>query len=218
MWSASSSTVTSTPVEVAVALLDQVLEPAGAGHDDVDARRRRWTCGLLADAAEDRCGVVRPAACGERRQRRVDLVDELAGRREDEGARAAPVRRTAGRGEAGHQREQERVRLAGAGAAAAEDVAARERVGQGGGLDGSGGRDAARGEHGDEVGGHAEVGEAEGPEEDKGVLSMVVSHQRMWICRGPAAEEWRGLARGKTERAAVASVTERPAPPRILAG
>ena len=47
---------------------------------------------------------------------------------------------------------------------------------------------------------------------------MVVSHQRMWICGGPAAEEWRGLARGKTERAAPTSVAERPAAPRILAG
>ena len=39
MWSASSSTVISTCAEVAVALLDQVLEPAGAGDEDVDAVR-----------------------------------------------------------------------------------------------------------------------------------------------------------------------------------
>ena len=37
MWSASSSTVTCDVVERAVALADQVLEPAGAGDDDVDA-------------------------------------------------------------------------------------------------------------------------------------------------------------------------------------
>ena len=37
MWSASSSTVISTASSVDEPLLHEVFEPAGAGHDDVDA-------------------------------------------------------------------------------------------------------------------------------------------------------------------------------------
>ena len=57
------------------------------------------------------------------------------------------------------QRQQEGVGLAGAGAAAAEDVAAGERVGQRRGLDGGGGGDAGGGEDVGQRGGHAEMGE-----------------------------------------------------------
>ena len=57
MWSASSSTVISTSAEVAVALLDQVLEPAGAGDEDVDAALERGDLRALADAAEDGVGA-----------------------------------------------------------------------------------------------------------------------------------------------------------------
>ena len=166
--------------EVAVTLVDQVLEPARAGEDDVDAAAQALDLRVLADAAEDG-RVVRPAACGERARApasiwptssRVGRQDQRAraacgcGRRPDSASRA-----TSG--------QQERVGLAGAGAAAAEDVAAGERVGQRGGLDGSGRGDAALREDGGEVGGDAEVGEAAGrTAEDKGDHSlMVVSHQ-----------------------------------------
>ena len=37
MWSASSRTVISTASRLTCPLLDEVLEPAGAGDDDVDA-------------------------------------------------------------------------------------------------------------------------------------------------------------------------------------
>ena len=67
---------------------------------------------------------------------RVGARMSARGRR-GRGARAA-------RGEAGEQRQQEGDRLAGAGAAAAEHVAAREGVGQRRGLDGGGGRDRRR--------------------------------------------------------------------------
>jgi hypothetical protein len=40
-------------VERAVALTDQVLEPAGTGHDDVDTAAQGVDLRLLADAAED---------------------------------------------------------------------------------------------------------------------------------------------------------------------
>ena len=41
MWSASSRTVISTASRLIEALLHQVFEPAGAGHDDVDAGLER---------------------------------------------------------------------------------------------------------------------------------------------------------------------------------
>ena len=43
--------------ERAVALADQVLEPAGAGHDDVDAAAQALHLGVLPDAAEDGAGA-----------------------------------------------------------------------------------------------------------------------------------------------------------------
>ena len=58
--------------------------------------------------------------------------------------------------EAGDERDGERQRLAAAGAAAAEHVAAGERVGEGGGLDGERRGDAVGGERGLEGRGHAE--------------------------------------------------------------
>ena len=53
MWSASSRTVISTASRRDVALADEVLEPAGAGDDDVDAAAERRDLRVLADAAED---------------------------------------------------------------------------------------------------------------------------------------------------------------------
>ena len=44
-------------VEGAGALADQVLEPAGAGDDDVDALAQRGDLGALADPAEDGAGA-----------------------------------------------------------------------------------------------------------------------------------------------------------------
>ncbi len=65
--------------EVAVALLDEVLEPAGAGQDDVDAAAQALDLRVLADAAEDGArGQAR--GLGERRERLLDLADQLTGR------------------------------------------------------------------------------------------------------------------------------------------
>ena len=150
--------MTSIVAQVAVTLLDQVLEPAGAGQDDVDAAAQALDLRVLADAAEDGAGGE-AGGLGERRERLVDLADELTGRREDQRARAAGVGAATGGREPGDDGQQEGVGLAGAGAAAAQDVATRERVGQRRGLDRSGDRDVARGEQRDQVGGHAEVGE-----------------------------------------------------------
>ena len=91
MWSASSSTVTSTWDEVAGTLLDQVLEAAGAGDEDVDAGAEGLDLRVLADTAEDGAGLE-AVHLSQRREGCVDLRDQLAGRRQDQGARA--LRRT----------------------------------------------------------------------------------------------------------------------------
>ena len=147
--------------QVDVALLDQVLETAGAGEDDVDALTQRLHLRVLADAAEDGAGA-QSVHGRERRQGGVDLGDQLTGGGQDQRARA--LRRTAGAGrvQPGDEREQERERLAGAGAAPAEDVASAERVGQRRCLDGSGFGDAGGGKHVGEVGGYAELGKGGG--------------------------------------------------------
>ena len=73
--------------EVAGALLDQVLEATGTGDEDVDAGAERLHLRVLADAAEDGAGLE-TVHLGQRRECCVDLRDQLAGRRQDQGARA----------------------------------------------------------------------------------------------------------------------------------
>jgi len=116
------------------------------------------TWGFLAHAAEDGAGA-QPVHSSQRRQRGVDLGDQLTGRGEDQ--RTRTFRRTtgAGRVQPGHERQQERERLAGAGASSAEDVATTEGVRQRRRLDGCGVGDALRGKHVGKVGGHAELEE-----------------------------------------------------------
>ena len=124
-------------------------------------RRRPWTCGFWPTPPKT-VWVVRPAALASGWSASLDLADQLAGRGEDQRARAARGRRAAGQLEPGDQREQERVGLAGAGAAPAEHVAAGERVGQGRCLDGSRVGDAEAGEDLGQGCGHAEFGEVLG--------------------------------------------------------
>ena len=81
--------------EVAVTLLDEVLEPARAGHHDVDAAAQPLHLRVLADAAEDGAGG-QAGGRGERAERLLDLADQLARGREDQGARACAHARPAG--------------------------------------------------------------------------------------------------------------------------
>ena len=144
--------------EVEMALGHQVLEAAGTSHDDVDAPAQAGDLRVLADATED----GERAQPGDGRQggeRGVDLRDELTGGGQDQRPRPTGGPAPVARGETGHEGQEEGVRLAGAGAATAEDVAASQRVGQGGRLDRAGDGDAAVGEHDGEVRGDAESGE-----------------------------------------------------------
>ena len=137
MWSASSRTVISTASRRDEALLHQVLEAAGAGDDDVDAGLERRDLAVLRDAAEDG-GDLQAVGVGQRLEAAVIWVasSRVGARTRPSGrpgrrlppASLPPRRATMGM-------ENARV-LPRAGLAAAEHVAAGERVGQGVDLDG----------------------------------------------------------------------------------
>ena len=145
-------------VHPAVLLAHEVLEAAGAGHDDVDPAVERVDLTALGDAAEDD-GGPEAHGVGERREGLVDLTGELTGRREDQPARRVAGAAAAGRREARDEGQAERVGLARAGAAAAEDVTTGQGVRQRGALDGRRGGDARGVEDGEQGRRNAEVGE-----------------------------------------------------------
>ena len=152
--------------------------PGGSGPRGDRGRRGRcrrpggaaWTCGCWPTPPKT-VRVRRPctAASGARAASicatssrvgaRISARGRFGVRREPE----AESRATSG--------QQERDGLAGAGAAAAEDVAAGQGVRQRGCLDRSGFGDARRGEHVGQVGGHAELDERR----DKGSFANCVS-------------------------------------------
>jgi hypothetical protein len=142
-------------VQLRVAGLEVVGEPAGAGDDDVDAITERGDLRVRADAAEDGRGPQRKRL-GQRRDGRLDLADQFTGRRQDQRTRAAGTAAGGTGGEPGEHREHEGVGLARTRAAAAEHVVAGQRMGQRGGLDGEGAFDALGGERVREERGHAE--------------------------------------------------------------
>ena len=135
---------------------------AGRGRRRRCRRRRASavTCAVLADAAEDRRWCVRPSALASGSTTARDLGGELAGRHEDQRARAAgagaccprrPSRATSGRPKARVLPEPVRPRPSTSRPA--------RRVGQRGDLDRERRGDAAGGEHLDQRRGHAEGGE-----------------------------------------------------------
>jgi hypothetical protein len=99
-----------------------VVEPAGAGHQDVHAGAQGLNLRVRPDAAEDDEGT-QPGHLGERAQRRLDLGGELPGGSEDQRARPAGPGRLRRGGQAGDHREHERIGLTGAGPSPAENVA-----------------------------------------------------------------------------------------------
>ena len=154
--SASSITTISTMLEVDDPLRDEVLEPAGTGDEDVDAATHCTTLRLVADTAVDReDGAVADVA--ERRELTLDLRGELAGRARGRGragawASARPTRSTSGMPKA--------MVLPEPVGALPQTSRPASRSGMVSGLDREGLGDAAVREHGDEVGGNAEIGEA----------------------------------------------------------
>ena len=141
-------------VEADQALVDQVGQSAGTRDGDVDAPLERLDVAGDGDAAEERRDP-RALPSGELAELVGDLGGELTGRYEDQPTGSA----TFGGGAADDEGDAEGQGLAGPGRGLARYVAAGERVGQGQGLDGEGGVDAALGQRGDDWRGHAEVGE-----------------------------------------------------------
>ncbi|CAB4585482.1 unannotated protein [freshwater metagenome] len=143
--------------EVAVALVDEVEQPARGGDDDrralaerVDLRRhRRAAVHGLHEA---------PLGATQRHERTLHLLGELPRGHEHEAGRALRC----GLAHAGHERDAEAERLARPGGGAAADVAAGEGVGEGDGLHGEGVGHAVGGERLGHARGHAEIGEGGG--------------------------------------------------------
>ncbi len=143
-------------VEGAGTAADDVAQAAGGGHQDVDAAFEGVDLVAHGGAAAD---DLQPQAehVAVRLQRVGDLHGQLAGRGEDDGARA--LRGGAGAGQAGQRGQAEAERLPGAGAAPAENVTAGQRVRDGGGLDGERGGHPVFGELAHHVLRQTEVGE-----------------------------------------------------------
>ncbi len=119
-------------VETDVAAVQQVPQATGRGDEHVDAALH--LAGLAADGqAADNGGDAQVDGGRVGGERGVHLLGQLAGRHQDHRQRRLGVGAASGR--AGQQCETEREGLAGARAAAAEDVTSDQRVGQGGGLD-----------------------------------------------------------------------------------
>ena len=121
------------PVEAHMALRAEIEEPSRRRHQNVEPARQRLDLGLLPDAAEhDR--AAQPHVPPVSAEALAHLERELAGRRQDERARASA-------GSAGHARQMLQDRqsegggLAGAGLRETEQVAPGEEMGYGGSLD-----------------------------------------------------------------------------------
>ena len=97
----------------------------------------------------------RPVAEARGAELAADLLGQLTGGDEDEALRAAGCECST----PSDEREAEGQGLARAGGGPTGDVTAGQRVGDGGGLDRRGDGDVALGQQGDEICGHAEVGE-----------------------------------------------------------
>lgn len=124
--------------EVELLLAVEVFDAAGRADHDVDAAQQCGDLTALRHAAHDLSREQADRA-GDVLHRAVDLQGEFAGRRENERARCA-TRLALALGlvtdeQAFDDRCGKRDRLAGAGAAAAEHVATRERFGDRGCLD-----------------------------------------------------------------------------------
>ena len=159
-------------VEPAQALLDEILQTAGAGDEDVDTGLQRLGLGLLADSAEDG-PAAQSGDRSQRLQRSVDLGGELTGGSQDHRSGLAGTRLRRRCRQPGDQRQQEGVGLAGAGAAPAEDIPAGDGIREGRGLDRGGSDDVAIGEYLRQGRGHAERAERRAGRQESTTLVAV---------------------------------------------
>lgn len=154
-------------LEGAGAAVDDVAQAARGGDEDVYAALEGVDLVAHGRAAADDLHLqAEDVAVG--LEGVGDLHRQLAGRGEDDAARALLLGAAAGQRR--EQRQTEREGLAGAGAATAEDVLAYQGVRDGRGLDREGGGHTVLRELA-----HDAVGEAEGREGDLGAASVVAS-------------------------------------------
>ena len=219
MWSASSSTVTSTAPRSQWPCWMRSSSRPGQATTMSTPRRSPCTCGCWPTPPKT-VRVVSPAvAASGIRACSICPTSSRVGARIR--ARGLPgTTRPAGLGEPGDQGQQERVGLAGAGAAAAEDVPAGQRVEQRGGLDRGGRGDVARLEGGDEVvrvrRGRRRTGWSVRKTREITLDGGVSPEGSSVVARPPSqGGGWPGVRR---ERAALTSVAERPAGTRIAGG
>ena len=142
--------------QVALALPDQVGEPARGGDHDVGPALECVHLRSVGDAAVNG-GDPEVHGAGQGLEHVRHLGRQLAGGDEDQAARPGAARRPAG--QPADEGEGEAQGLARAGLCPAEDVTARQRVGQRGRLDGERCRDPLALEDSDERRGHAKAGE-----------------------------------------------------------
>ena len=166
--SASSTTAMLTSARLDLAPLDEIFEPTGTSHQDVDGSSQRPQLGAVTGAAVDsRDGEL--AGPGERTEHAAHLRGQFPGRHEDEtSGTACPGPRTAG-GEGLCHRDRESESLARTRWRPARDVPAGERVRQRRRLDRERCCDAVARQQGDDVSGHAKIGEC-GWQEDSSQL------------------------------------------------
>ncbi len=153
------------PVQPAVAALDEVLEPARGGDDDLGAAAQRARLTADGHAAHDG-GEPQLQRPGVRGEGVGHLLGQLTRRYEHQGQRALGI--GAAPLGAGQQRQAEREGLARAGPAAAEDVPAGQRVRQGGRLDRERHGHPLRDERRLELGGHLQLTEGLGGGQRRG--------------------------------------------------
>ncbi len=144
------------PVQPAVAALDQVLETARGGDDDLGAAAQRARLTADGHPADDG-GEPQLERPGVRGEGVGDLLGQLPGGDEDQGERALGVGAAAR--DTGQQREAEGEGLARAGTAPAQHVPAGQRVRQGGRLDREGHGHPRGGERRLERCGHLQLAE-----------------------------------------------------------
>ena len=121
-----------------MSLADQVVEPAGGGHQNVHVAREGFHLRLLSHASEDDAGTQRQVLAVAFKVFK-DLQRQLARRGENQGPNGPPARvLLALLMEALQNGQGERGGLAGACLGAAQHVAPRQHGGNGLALDGGG--------------------------------------------------------------------------------
>ena len=148
--------------QVAAALLDQVDQAAGGGHQHVAAALEGALLRLVAHAADDGDAVVAGPGL-DRAADVLDLLGELAGGGHDEHAGAAAdvlAFAAAVVSKGAHRGQQEGRRLAGAGLCRGQKVATGQHLGDGLALHGGGALVAQVGHGLEDLLGKAQVGKA----------------------------------------------------------